>query len=174
MEKIKIIDFLKENKEHFAAVGVLGVMIAFMFSLPKTIISYTLSFLMLSALVIIWSDVNFRLSSEDSPRVTLLKMLLWVSFWLIILFALLSFRLISWIVLKIPIFVGLLYIGIILLKKTDWLKKITSDNYFQKTLGGTLFLLMIIVAFVLTSPISNVVNNLLDQVDHIKSAFPLY
>lgn len=169
----EIVEFLNQNKEALTTVGLLGALDGFILSLPFTFITYFLTFFLTFALIVVWSTINLKGSEGDSIRLFLLRVCLGASFWLVILYTLLSYRVISWLLLSAPISLILLAINVKISRKSV-IHLLTSKQIYQQVFGVILALAIFLASLGGGYILAIIANLSLDQIDHIKAALPLY
>lgn len=162
MEKdISIRDYIKEYSDQLSAMGVLAALAALVGGLTVNWIGYLLSFLMLSCLVLIWSEIEMGPNERSSIRLGFFKFFLKCGFWLIVLYILVSHRVISWFFLFVPIFLFFMIGSINIIRRFKVLVL-----FFEKhriTWAAVVIVLMF-VSFLMGSYLSVPANIMLDAV----------
>ena len=171
----EIKDFLGENKESLTSLAILGTLIALLANLSVTWISYLLSFFMTASFVFVWSEIKLKSSQTDDLKLMFLKWFFRFSFWLIVVYILLKFRILSWVFLFIPIAISLLYWTIQLLRKSNTIMRLfRSEKSVYKIISFAVVGMLVILTMLLAWPISIPLNQGLDQLDHLNSKINLY
>jgi hypothetical protein len=174
-QRSAIHEFLEKYRDHLTAIGVLAGLVALLSTLQSTWLTYGLSFCLTTIIVIVWSDIKMQKGvSETDLKFHFLKVAVYLAFALFALNLLLSFRIISWMVLTYP--VGLMMITVIVKKsvKSDWLKNLYLEKSLRsKFLLYGFFVLCIVVTCIVSVPVAALINTALDQIDH-KKAIQLY
>ena len=158
---VTIKEYIKDHHDQLSAMGVLAGLAAFVGGLTVSWIGYLLSFLMLSCLVLIWSEMEMRSNERSSLKLSFFKLFLNCAFWLIVLYILLSHRAISWFFLFVPLFLFFIVTSVNIIRRFK-----TLMSFFEKhRLAWVLvFTALLVAAFLIGSYLSTPVNSILDKV----------
>ncbi len=159
--RVTIKEYIKIHQDQLSAMGVLAALAALAGGLSVSWIGYLLSFLMLSCLTLIWSEIEMSPNDKSSIKLGFFKFFLKCSFWLIVFYLLLSHRAISWFFLFVPIFLFFMISSVNLIRKS---KKIV--NFFEKHKTGwvAVVLILMFMSFFASSYLSLPANLLLDAI----------
>lgn len=159
--EISITEYLKEHQDQLSAMGVLATIAALVGTLSINWIGYLLSFLMLSSLVLIWSEVEMGPNERSSIKLGFFKFFLKCSFWLIVLYVLVSHRAISWFFLFVPLFLFLMVGSVNTIRRSKWLVAFFEKHRVTWVL---VVIVLMFVCFLMGSYLSVPVNLILDGV----------
>jgi len=152
---ITIKEYIKEYHEQLSAMGVLAGLAALVGGLTVNWIGYLLSFLMLSCLVLIWSEIEMGPNERSSIKLGFFKFFLKCSFWLIVLYILVSHRAISWFFLFVPLFLFLMVTAVSAIRR---FKKLTSFFEKHRITWAAVVIVLMFVSFLIGSYLSIPVN----------------
>lgn len=135
-KKYTIEEFLDRNKTRLTGVGIFATLAGFLSSIQLTTFSYLLSFSMLIALILVWSEIDIKTTETEKRyiRLSTFKLFIRISYYLVILYILLQYRLISWFLLFIPILVWMAIKVSILLRRVSKIRKIFDSNKIKDRL----------------------------------------
>jgi hypothetical protein len=166
--EISITGFLIRNKERLAGVGAFAAIASYFSSLNSTVFAYLLSFGSLMALVFIWSEIDIKTSPEEkgSITITFFKASIRWTYWLVILYILLHYRLISWIALFLPVFLFLIWSVAKFIRKTPTLNEcFNSDKRKHKIISGLIALILFLVFIPFSFFVATLTNYMLELVN---------
>jgi hypothetical protein len=158
---ISIKDYIKKHNEQLSAMGVLAALAALVSSLTVSWIGYLLSFLMLSCLVLIWSEVDMGPNERSSIQLGFFKFFLKCSFWLIVLYILISHRAISWFFLFVPFSLFFMIGSINIIRH---FKILTSFFDKHRVVWAAVVIILMFVSFLIGSYLSIPANIVLDGI----------
>jgi len=167
MENISIESFLTRNSTRLAGVGAFAALAGFFSGLKPNIVTYLLSFAMLCGLVLVWSEIDIKTTKEESEnlRISSFKFFLRMGFYLIILYILYQYRLMSWLFLFIPIALYLLWLFIKWIREKKWMKEIAhSKKIKNKILTVVIVATIACVCVALAIPLSLGINGVFEGV----------
>ena len=174
-KNLKIKDFLDYNKESFIMVGILVALVTLLTDLSVNWIGYLLSFFMTTSLVFIWSEIDFKPTNKDDLKLLFLKWFFKFSYWLLILYILLRFRVMSAFFLFFPISIIFIYWSTKILRKSNKVVNILgSEKVFQRIVAFIIVMVVIVLSLLLAWIISLPINFGLDELHHLNSKINLY
>lgn len=164
--EISITEYIKQHQDQLSAMGVLAAIATLVGTLSVNWIGYLLSFLMLSCLVLIWSEVEMGPNEHSSIKLGFFKFFMKCSFWLIVLYVLLSHRAISWFFLFVPLFLFLMVGAINTIRRSKWLVA-----FFEKhrAMWVVIVLVLMFVCFLMGTYLSIPTNMALDIISQLNS-----
>ncbi len=167
--------FITENQSLLSAIAILATLATLLNNLPINWISYSLSFLLLSAMALLWSEIKLKRDGNDGLSLYFFKLFMQISYWLIILYILLSHRILSWFTLAFPIALALIFFSVKWLRKIPKILKLFKSNKkLHRALASLISIIVTVISFYVAGYLSIPANELLDQIDHLSAKINLY
>jgi hypothetical protein len=173
--EVTLKSFVEENHRILSTISVLAALATLLGTLSVNWIAYLLSFSMLSALAMLWSEIKLKGSKNDNLNLVFFKFFLRIGYWLIILHILLSHRVLSWVTLFVPIWLIFLFLFLKVFKKSEETNKIFKSSINEhRIMAYIIFVIMLLTSLGLGIILSAPANTFLDMLDHYNSKINLY